>query len=167
MHQQAHEWVSRHATADAVRVLDVGGRNINGTVRDLFPGAEYTVLDIRDDVGVDVVADAATWRTKRRFDVVVCAEVFEHTPVWRDICGTAFTVLAAGGRFIATMAGPGRAVHSALDGGPSLHPDEHYGNVEPDELADVLAACGFVDVDVDQLGEDVRCAAVKPAVDRG
>ncbi len=160
MHQQAYEWVARHATADAVRVLDIGGRNINGSVRDLFPGAKsYTVLDIHADTGVDIVADAATWTTDDRFDVVVCAEVFEHTAVWREICATAIGVLEPGGRFIATMAGPGRAAHSAMDGGPTLYPGEHYENVDPDELADELDDLGFVRIDVDQFGEDVRCVA--------
>jgi SAM-dependent methyltransferase len=168
MHQQAYEWVDRHADADAARVLDIGGRNINGTIRDRFSGAtEYVVLDIVEDAGVDIVADAATWRTDERFDAVVCAEVFEHTPVWREICATALAVLRPGGQFIATMAGPGRAPHSAMDGGPTLYPGEHYDNVHPDDLEDVLADLGFAGIDVDQLGEDVRCAAVKAAVARG
>ncbi|MEV6879739.1 methyltransferase domain-containing protein [Amycolatopsis sp. NPDC051128] len=168
MHQQAYEWVDRHADADAARVLDIGGRNINGTIRDRFPGAtEYVVLDIVEDAGVDIVADAATWRPDERFDAVVCAEVFEHTPVWREICLTVAVVLEPGGQFIATMAGPGRAPHSAMDGGPELRPGEHYGNIDPDELEDELVALGFEDVTVDQLGEDVRCVAFAPAVDRG
>lgn len=168
MHQQAYEWVDRHADADAARVLDIGGRNINGTIRDRFSGAtEYVVLDIIEDAGVDIVADAATWRTDARFDAVVCAEVFEHTPVWREICETAFDVLEPGGQFIATMAGPGRAPHSAMDGSPELRPGEHYGNVEPDVLSDVLSDLGFADIDVDQLGDDVRCTAVKPEARRG
>jgi len=161
MHQQAYEWVDRHADADAARVLDIGGRNINGTIRDRFPGAtEYVVLDIIDGEGVDIVADAATWRPDgERFDAVVCAEVFEHTPDWAEICCTALVALRPGGQFIATMAGPGRAPHSAMDGGPQLYPGEHYGNVDPDELAKVLDGLGFVDIEVDQQGEDVRCIA--------
>lgn len=167
MHQQAYDWVDRHADADASRVLDIGGRNINGTIRDRFPGAtEYTVLDIVADTGVDIVADAATWRTERQFDAVVCAEVFEHTAVWHEICETAFAVLEPGGQFIATMAGPGRAPHSAMDGGP-LQSGEYYDNVHPEDLEDVLADLGFVGVVVDQAGDDVRCVAVKPAVGRG
>lgn len=166
MHQQAYEWVDRHADADAARVLDIGGRNINGTIRDRFPGAtDYVVLDIVEDAGVDIVADAATWRPDGElFDAVVCAEVFEHTPVWREICATALAVLRPGGQFIATMAGPGRAPHSAMDGGPQLYPGEHYENVDPDELADELGDLGFARIDVDQLGEDVRCVALAPEV---
>lgn len=171
MHDQAHQWVAKHAPPDAASVLDIGGRNINGTVRDLFPGAAYTAMDIRPGEGVDIIADAATWNpnTTSRFDVVVCTEVFEHTADWPAICATAFNALAWGGLFIATMAGPGRAPHSAVDGGFRLQPGEYYGNVNPDNLRVVLEDCGFVDITVDQQRRpaDVRAVATKPRRARG
>lgn len=150
MHDAAYQWVALHASADPVAVLDIGGRNINGSVRDLFPHATtYMAVDIRPGVGVDVVADAATWEPDRTYDVVVCTEVFEHTASWPAICGTAYRALRPGGQLILTMAGPGRALHSAIDGGWQLHPGEYYGNVDPGELERVLKACGFTDITVD------------------
>jgi hypothetical protein len=160
MHAAAYQWVAEHATADPVSVLDVGGRNINGSPRGLFPNATtYTVVDIQPGADVDVVADAATWRTDQVFDVVVCTEVFEHTAVWPQICTTARELLAPGGLFITTMAGPGRAVHSAVDGGPTLYPGEWYANVHPGDLAIALNQCGLISVRVDQSGTDVRATA--------
>ncbi len=150
MHPEAHAWVANHHTAEPVSVLDIGGRDINGTVRDLFPRAEYTALDILPGDGVDIVADAATWTPDRTFDVVVCCEVFEHTAVWPQICATAYKATAPGGRFIVTCAGPGRAPHSAIDGQFRLHPGEHYENVSAEDLARVLGDCGFVDVAAEQ-----------------
>lgn len=170
MHPEAHAWVAKHATTDAVSVLDIGGRNINGTVRDLFPNAtSYTALDIRPGDGVDIVADASAWTTTDAWDVVVCCEVFEHTPVWREICETAFNALRPGGRFIATMAGPGRPIHSGVDGGPTLWPDEYYGNVAMHDLNARLKECGFVDVTVDQQFSpaDVRAVATRPLLATG
>lgn len=160
MHAEAMEWISRHRTAAAISVLDIGGRNINGSPRHLFPNADYTVLDIADDDGVDIVADAATWKPDRRYDVVVCAEVFEHTPHWVYIVATAWRALRKGGLFVATMAGPGRESHSAVDGGV-LKPGEHYANIDPAELTTALQGglLRFGEVTVDQLGADVRCAA--------
>lgn len=165
MHTEAYGWVQRHATSDAVTVLDIGGRNINGSVKDLFPNAvSYTAMDIRAGAGVDVVADAATWTPDREYQVVVCTEVFEHTASWPQICQTAFKACAPGGMFIATMAGPGRPAHSAVDGGWQLHPGEYYGNVDPGRLERELETCGFVDVTVDQQFSpaDVRAIARKP-----
>lgn len=166
MHAEAHAWVARYAAVEAVAVLDIGGRNINGTVRDLFPGADpYTALDIRDGDGVDIVADAATWSPDREYDVVVCTEVFEHTPDWPQICKTMGAALRPGGLVILTMAGPGRAPHSAVDGGWSLHPGEYYGNVDPHELERVLADCGFAGIVVDYQPSpaDTRAVAYRPS----
>lgn len=166
MHAEALEFVARYATADPVAVLDLGGRDINGTPRHLFPNATvYRVLDAADGPNVDVVADAASWEPDGAYDMVVSTEVFEHTAAWPAICGTALAALRPGGLFVATMAGPGRPAHSAVDGGWSLHPGEHYANVEPDELRRTLYEQGWVDVEVEQRSSpaDVRCAARKAA----
>lgn len=163
MHNEAFAWVAAHATTDDVEVLDLGGRNVNGSVRDLFPNAtKYVAVDIREGDGVDVVADASTWVPDQEYDVVVSTETFEHTAVWPEICLTAFKAMKAGGRLILTMAGPGRSQHSAIDGGP-LQPSEYYGNVDPEHLKHVLVSAGFKDVVVDSRVSpaDTRAFATK------
>ncbi len=165
MHPEAMAWVAEHATTDPVTVLDLGGRFVNGSPRDLFTNATvYRVLDIADGPNVDIVADAATWTPDREYDVVLATELFEHAAEWPRIVLTAFKALRPGGMFVATMAGPGRPVHSGVDGGGWLHPGEHYANVHPDALLDVLKAAGFVDitVDVQPSPSDVRCVATRP-----
>lgn len=168
MHDEAYQWVNRYAPKGAApSVLDIGGRDINGSIRSLFPDAsDYRVLDIAAGPNVDVVADAATWTPDREYDVVVSCEVFEHTAVWPDICATAYKACKPGGIFIATMAGPGRPAHSAVDGKFRLHPGEYYGNVDPDELRSVLQGCGWREVLVDQQQRpaDVRAVAWKLGV---
>lgn len=163
MHVEAYAWVKGHAPVDgAGAVLDVGGRNINGSVRDLFPSADpYVSLDIMAGDGVDIVADAATWTPDRQYDVVVCCEVFEHTGDWPQILRTARAALRPGGLLILTMAGPGRPEHSAVDGEWRLLPGEYYGNVDPHLLREALVDCGFADVVVDQQFRpaDVRAIA--------
>lgn len=164
MHTEALEWVSRYANGEPGAVLDLGGRDINGSVRHLFPAADpYRVMDIRPGDGVDIVADAATWTPDREYGVVVCTEVFEHTANWPQICATAYDALRPGGRFIATMAGPGRPAHSAIDGLFRLHPGEYYGNVHPDTLRAVLELCGWRDIVVDRQRSpaDTRATAVR------
>lgn len=162
MHGEAYDWVRQHIGQPA-SVLDIGGRNINGSCRALATDADYTVLDIRAGDSVDIVDDAATWTPDREYSVVLCTEVFEHTQYWREICATAFKACQSGGRFIATMAGPGRPIHSAVDGGWSLHPGEHYENIQPNELRVALTACGWRDVVIDRRDTpaDVRCVATK------
>jgi hypothetical protein len=169
MHPEAYSWVERFKTFRRVAVLDIGGRDINGTVRNLFPNADYVALDIRAGDGVDIVADAASWTPDRAYDVVVCCEVFEHTNVWPEICATAFKALASGGMFIVTCAGPGRGAHSAVDGQFHLHPGEHYGNVTAAELERALIDGGFVDVVTEQRTGpcDTRAIARKPRTEVG
>jgi len=167
MHNEAMAWIARYATEDEVSVLDLGGRDINGSPRGLWPNAtRYTTVDILPGDGVDIVADASTWEPDDAWDVVVCAETFEHTASWPGICRTAFKALAPGGLFIVTTAGPGRPPHSAIDGQFRLHPGEHYANVPAPELARVLRECGFEDSLVDSQWNphpcDTRAVATRP-----
>jgi hypothetical protein len=164
MHAEAFEWVSRYGTDDPVTVLDLGGRNVNGSIRALFPNSTFLVLDLLPDNGVDIVANAGSWTPTGEWDVVTATELFEHAENWPDIVGTAFKALKQGGLFIATMAGPGRRVHSGIDGGGTLHPGETYATVHPDDLTRALSETGFVDIEVEYLpvSYDTRCAARKP-----
>jgi SAM-dependent methyltransferase len=160
------QWIAEHAPAGPVSVLDLGGRDINGSPRHLFPdAARYTVLDVTDGAGVDITADAATWDPSPvTWDVVVCAETFEHAADWRAICRTAFKACAPGGRFIVTTAAPGRPPHSAVDGEFRLLPGEHYANIRPGELERALFAAGWAQIVVDVQADphDVRAVAVRP-----
>jgi SAM-dependent methyltransferase len=158
------QWIAKHATDAGVTVLDLGGRDINGNPRDLWPNARgYTVLDILPGEGVDIVADAATWEPPYQWDVIVSAECFEHTAEWPAICRTAYKACQPGGRFIVTTAAPGRPPHSGIDGLFSLHPGEHYANVPAFELERVLIECGWLDVVVDSQPNpaDTRAVATK------
>lgn len=166
LHIEAMAWVARHATNEPVTVLDLGGRDLNGSVRALWPhAAVYRVVDILPGDGVDIVADAAKWAPDAFYDVVVCCEVFEHTLVWSQIIETAYKACKPGGTFIATMAGPDRPSHSGIDGGPDLHPGEFYENIDPARLKRVLAEVGWEDIVVDQQVSpfpcDLRCLARK------
>jgi SAM-dependent methyltransferase len=161
-------WVVETADRDARLILDMGGRDVGGpwggSPRALFASdVEYVVLDIEPGDDVTITADAATWVPDREYDLVIACELFEHTPDWPRICMTAFKALRSGGRFVATMAGPGRPPHGAL-GGPSPVEGEHYANVKPYVLRRVLEECGFRNVIVDMQFDpsDVRTVAMKP-----
>lgn len=164
MHAEAMAWIADHATDEPVRVLDLGGRDVNGNPRHLFPNATaYTRLDILPGEGVDIVADAGTWEPDSEWDWIVAAEIFEHTANWPAICRTAYKACAPGGTFIVTTAGPGRPPHSAIDGEFRLHPGEHYANVPARELERVLIETGWRDVRVDsqRFPADTRSVATK------
>lgn len=139
MHQAARRWVERLAAlAPGAIILDVGGRNINGTVRDVFEGAaSYTAIDLIAGPGVDLACDFLHYRDAPLCDIVLHLEVAEHTPDWRDHIAHAADLLRPDGRFVLTAAGPDRLPHSGIDGG-ALQDGEHYQNVDPIELGAVL-----------------------------
>jgi SAM-dependent methyltransferase len=156
MHPEARAFVAGVAPRAGARwVVELGARDFNGSVRDLFPSARgYTGVDLVAGPGVDVVADAADWRPEQPPDLVVCCEVLEHTPRPEAVVRNAAAMLAPGGRLVVTAAAPPRAPHSAADGGP-LRPGEHYRNVDRDELGAWLRGAGFV------------CEALEDHPDRG
>jgi SAM-dependent methyltransferase len=145
MHGATRGWVQEVAHGKPARtILDIGGRDVNGTCRNLFPLAEkYVSLDIAPGPGVDIVADARTWRTSERFDIVICVNVFEHVERWRDIIDTAHEALRTGGLFICSMAGPGCRPHSGIDDSADPHPGEWYKSVTREELTQALVVAGF------------------------
>ena len=165
MHQAVTDWVfpAFHNWRDGkthLRVLEIGSLDINGSVRSIFkPFAEkYIGLDTQEGPGVDIVYDAAKYTKPNFFDVVVCAEVFEHTPEWQKIINKSYKNLVDGGIFIATMAGEGRYPHSAIDENP-IREWEHYSNIGWWELNQGLKA--FKTKQVNVLNTDTRCWAVK------
>lgn len=164
MHRECQRFLRRFLTYEPLSVIEIGSRDINGSARAFFPNAIWTGLDIHPGVGVDVVVDAAEYTPDRTVDLVVCCEVFEHTPRWGEIVRRVFDWLSPGGRFIVTCAGPGREVHSAIDGEKTLHPGEHYENVAQDDLkaAMFLAGFDFVETSGDPVACDTYAIAMKP-----
>lgn len=160
MHDAAYRYAARWASDRPIRVLEIGSLNINGTTRDHFPNADYTGLDIVPGPGVDIVANAATWTPDREYDVVICQEVFEHTPDVVDICLTAYRAARRGAHLVVTCAGEGRAPHSAVDGG-QVRSGEYYRNVDLTLLRAAIVVAGWGDVEVQQVGEDLQAHAVK------
>ncbi len=138
MHAQVRTFVERWVRPDTDDpVIEIGSRNVNGGLRDLFPRSPayqtYHGIDIMPGDGVDEVADAATWEPPELADCVICCEVLEHAANWQGIVSKACSWLRPGGRLIVTCAGAGRRPHSAIDG-CDLRPDEHYGNLMMWEL---------------------------------
>jgi len=163
VHAEAFAYVRRAVEGrHFASVLEIGGRDINGSIRDLFDTTDYTALDVAAGDGVDIVADAADWRPDRTYECVVCCEVFEHTPRWQEILHTMASAMELGGTAIVTAASLDRAPHSAIDGGP-LHDGEYYANVDPVDLANGMKNAGFSgQVAVHPRG-DVYATATKTA----
>lgn len=147
MHIEAYEGFARMLALsgyDKEKVtlgLDVGGADVNGSVRGQLPYIIWFGLDIEPAPGVDIVADAATWRLDHAdppsvgYDIVIATELFEHAERWREIIKTMALALKEGGSetLIATCASIGRGPHGAR-GEWGVPAGQYYGNVSPEDL---------------------------------
>lgn len=130
---------SGYDTTSARAGLDVGGADVNGSVRGQLPWVTWTGLDIEAAPGVEIIADAATWRRPvddaEGYDIVIATELFEHAEKWREIIETMALALKRGGSetLIATCASTGRPPHGAR-GEWGVPAGQYYGNVHPDDL---------------------------------
>ena len=164
MHPAAYRFVASIVSAGQVPpglVVELGGRDVNGSIRGLFWGS-YVSVDLAPGPGVDVVADAATYTPPAPAACVVCCEVLEHAPTAPAIVANAAAMLQPGGLLIVTAAGDGRAPHSAVDGGP-LRDGEYYANVTPGDVGGWCAGLEQVRVWTNRRAGDIYATARKPA----
>ena len=160
MHQQARSFVARCVGiigSSYQSVLEIGGYDVNGRVRDLFADAyAYTAIDTRHGPGVDEVADGATYTPPAPVDICVCCEVLEHTTDPAAIVANMQRIVRPGGWLIITAAAPGRAPHG-VNGGPVG--DEPYTPIAESAMRKWLEACSYLDVATTLDGEDVQALA--------
>lgn len=164
MHGAAFAYVVENAPNPPGDVLDVGGRDINGSLRyELGDATSWTVVDLVEAPDVDIVGDVRELGLVDVADVVLCIEVLEHSDSWAEILEACATACRPGGQIIVTAAGPARSPHSAIDGG-ELRKGEHYANIDPADLAAAIEKLPAVDgYELDELGADVR-ATIQIAV---
>jgi SAM-dependent methyltransferase len=95
-----------------LRILDVGGADVNGSYRPLFdhPGWSYTSADLDKDVSVDVVLTDPEHLPfdDGSYDVVISGNTFEHAPTFWRLFAEMVRVCATDGVTIvsAPSAGP-------------------------------------------------------------
>lgn len=167
MHPAAFSFAAPRLVAVAPkRVLEIGSADVNSTaqglsLRALLPDAAWLGIDSAAGPGVDEVASAADFRTRRTFDVVISTEAMEHAERPQDIVECAARYLVSGGLLILTAAAPERAPHGC-DGG-AVQPGEHYGAISPAALLAMLDDWDAVDVEHNPAAGDVYATATKRA----
>lgn len=163
MHPGAYKFVELFSTEEQVSVIEIGSRNINGTIRDHFPKATWIGIDLYDGPLVDIVCDASEFTPEESVEIVICCEVFEHTASWDTIISRSINWLKPNGKIIITCAGIGRKPHSAIDGG-DLKKDEWYKNISMNNIKSALLTAGFINIKVsyNEFWHDTYAIAFKP-----
>lgn len=145
-HKEAYEFFKRlqliHASffSKAVKVLEIGSQNINGTVRGFFPKAsEYLGLDLGIAECVDWVIPGELIELPNNWaDVALSTECFEHCKKWGDVLANMIRITRPGGLIIITCAGIGRATHGTVDSDEYSSPftTDYYRNLGAKDIAD-------------------------------
>lgn len=122
MRLEVRKWVQTQKPyffKPGMSILEIGSRNINGEIRDLFPDAgSYVGVDKEAGEGVDVVLDAHD--LVRHFkphtvDIILCLETLEHDDdYWRTLTEVRL-VMKSTGVFVVTVPDLGVPVHCEPD----------------------------------------------------
>lgn len=161
MHKAAYEFVQKYAVRRQCSVIEIGSRNINGSVRSLFPNASWTGLDRYPGPSVDIVIDATEYIPSNQVDMVICCEVLEHCEQWKQLIQKSASWIRPGGRLIVTCANTERAEHSGIDG-KRLREGEYYKGVDLTPLVAECLASGFEILHAQKSGSDTQLLANIP-----
>jgi hypothetical protein len=131
-------------------VLDVGARDVNGSVRSLFPPEGYTGLDMVAGPGVDVVADILKVgdRYNSAFSTVVCCETLEHIKEPWTALDIMAMALRPGGLLIASWCFAFPLHDAEIDKGQS----GDYWRTTPSGFEYLLRRAGLTDIVVETEG---------------
>lgn len=120
-HVSVIEFFIEHAKLEEFqgkRVLEVGSRYINGSIRPLiekfFTPREYIGVDIEPGKYVDIVLPAerlVDYFGEETFDVVISTELLEHVRNWRLVVNNMKKVLKKGGYIYITTRSRGFPYH--------------------------------------------------------
>ena len=136
-------------------VIDVGGLDINGCYRGLFPEAEYIGVDIVEGKNVDMIMDSDEWNKTKDADVVISGQTLEHVADIPKLLCSIFNVLKPGGLLCVIV--------------PSAGPRHDYpirvGHFSGEQVTELVGDAGFetLECTVSQAEpfRDVRCIARK------
>ena len=141
------------------RVIDVGARDVNGSLRPLIESwepAQYVGTDIKSGPGVDVVCDAGGLADRfgeDSFDLVICTELLEHVRFWRDVVSNLKRVCTPDGVLLITTRSYGAAYH----GFPY-----DFWRYEIDDMRTIFGDCEVLALEGDYQKPGVFLKARKP-----
>lgn len=120
MHESVHGWIGKMVgqyglDQPNLKVLELGSRNVNGSIRWLF-NRDYIGLDMQEGDDVDIIASANDIPfPDDTFHVVVTCEMLEHDPHPHQSMAEAARVLQPGGVLLLTTRGTGFPFHCPPD----------------------------------------------------
>lgn len=153
MNHAIFSFCTKHRNKIGGRVLEVGSRDINGSIRSVLP---ITVgIDFIKGEGVDKVMNVTELLGEfgpDSFDSVVSCDALEHIEDWDGAWTNIWGVLKPGGVALLTMAGPWKGRHG--------YPDDYHRM----PLKDFMSVFGENKVlDVFEGGPSLGAVVIKSA----
>ena len=162
MHREVLEFFRNYLTQDEIagkRVLEVGSRNVNGSVRGdvakLLP-MEYIGSDIEPGRDVDLICNANDLVErfgKDSFDVVICTEMLEHAEHWQLAISNIKQVCKPGGLMMITTRSRGFHIHG--------YPED-YWRYEMKDIPIIFEDCDLKILIRDEPNKGVLVKVKKP-----
>jgi len=131
-------------------ILEVGSRNVNGSLRDIcmeFNPKEYIGIDIEEGSGVDSkvsVYHLPDFFQERFFDLIICTEVLEHLSMWNTAIQHMEMVLKHGGNLLLTTRSFGFKKHD--------YPND-YWRFEIEDIVNIFKSYDFLRLEKDNEKE--------------
>jgi SAM-dependent methyltransferase len=161
-HASCIDFVASQLSADEIQgsdVLEVGSRDVNGSVRPVVERARpasYVGVDIEEGPGVDELCDATELVSRfgaEQFDVVLSTELLEHVRDWREAVTQMKEVLRPGGTLVITTRSRGFGVHA--------YPHD-YWRYEPEDMQRIFGDLQIESLERDPTRPGVFMKAQKP-----
>jgi SAM-dependent methyltransferase len=161
-HASCIDFVASQLSADEIQgsdVLEVGSRDVNGSVRPVVERARpasYVGVDIEEGPGVDELCDATELVSRfgtEKFDVVLSTELLEHVRDWRQAVTQMKEVLRPGGTLVITTRSRGFGVHA--------YPHD-YWRYEPEDMQRIFGDLQIESLERDPTRPGVFMKAQKP-----
>lgn len=143
------------------RILEVGSRNVNGSVRNIIekraPPKEYVGVDLEEGECVDLVVPAeeiADYFGEESFDVVISTEMLEHVEDWRLVIDNMKKVLRPGGMIYISTRSYGFQYHA--------YPFDYWRYTESD-MRKIFANFKILETKLDRpCSPGILLKAIKP-----
>jgi len=159
MHESVMEYAASKLTAEMVTgksVLEVGSYDVNGSVKphimSLMP-TDFTGMDIRHGPNVDIVCNITNYDSKRKYDLVVCCEAFEHIVDWRGAVSVIKQITVTNGIILITTRSNGYPRHE--------YPGDFW-RYSQDDMRCLFSDCEILDLTDDPQVPGVFVMVKKP-----
>jgi SAM-dependent methyltransferase len=155
-------WFEQNVSREEIenrRILEMGSRNVNGTVRPIvmkFKPKEYIGIDIVPGSCVDIVLPAeksVEYFGKESFDVVISTEMLEHVSDWREVVWNMKEVLKKEGTLFITTRSYGFGLHD--------YPAD-YWRFEVEDFENIFKDFRIVKLEKDPEAPGVFFKGIKP-----